>query len=133
MAILNQRVNSMDAFDTSLVVGYALAILSLFGFATFEAFGHSLSDPLTTINSAEITISGVVSIGIIVAAYLTNDSDFEDYGDDWVGYSAVLAVFATFAVAVFDSAQTFVTNQPDAFGIGLTVVMTVGYLAVAYK
>lgn len=130
--MLDQRVGKIDALDTSLIVAYALGLAAILGFATFQAFGFTFSDPIVQVNGATVTLAGLVSTGAVAVAYLTNSSDLSDYGDDALGYAAILTVFGTVSVSVFESVQQFLTAQPDLFGIGLIGVMTAGYVAIAY-
>lgn len=118
-----------DKEDVALAGIFVLAAASTVGIARVELFNTAFSDVIVS-SLGGLTLGTLLSGGILVFAYLTNDNDINNL-DDTYKYTVALTAALIVGIAVSPGMEDFVT-QNDLFKLTAVIVQSLGYAAVSY-
>ncbi|WP_436347694.1 hypothetical protein [Natronorubrum sp. FCH18a] len=129
-----RREDGIDLTDSLLAPLFVLASISVGAVGTLEffaPFNMSLAEPLYSAHGTEITYAFIMSMGILVIAWLTNESTPED----WTDVETVVVLLAVILNILSSLVPAISVTLESMWYVGwFTVILNAAaFYVIAYK
>ncbi|GAA1837695.1 hypothetical protein GCM10009682_63220 [Luedemannella flava] len=129
-----RREDGIDLTDSILAPLFVMASFAMGAVGTFEFFAPfnvSLTDALYAAHGTEITYAFILSMGILVVAWLTNESTPED----WTDIETVVVLLAVILNILTGLVPAVSITLASMWYVGwFTVILNAGaFYVIAYK
>ncbi|QLC34080.1 hypothetical protein EFA46_007635 [Halarchaeum sp. CBA1220] len=131
MAYNLDRERLVQVIDGVLSPFFVIATLVLVGIGQFSALGVSMADTLVEANGSQISVSLIVSLVVVVAAYVMNESvDWSEWSE-WEAALVSAMVVSNVSVALVPLVRDVVTGS-KWIGVLVLILNSAAYYVVAY-
>jgi hypothetical protein len=124
------EMGEIDLLDSILSPMFVAAALAGTGIATISIMGVGFADPLMAAQGSEITVSLVLGLAALGAAFATNQVGPDDWDNTELGV-VLLALLLMVAVSVVPIVRELVYGSP-LFALPIVIVESAAYYLIAY-